>query len=143
MIQDAKLMAQSLISRYTTNNPFEIADALDYIVLFVPLCGIQASISTLNETTSSILMIPLVRRTSAGYYAHELGHIFLHPHLNKMFMANHTYNVQSKYEQEADKFAVCLCYPFDRLAEEYDGCTTAQISEILGLPLPLIEYAIK
>ncbi len=39
MIQDAKLMAQSLISRYTTNNPFEIADALDYIVLFVPLCG--------------------------------------------------------------------------------------------------------
>lgn len=143
MIQDAKLMAQSLISCYTTNNPFEIADALDYIVLFVPLCGIRGFHQYIKRNHIIYIDDSLSEEDQRWVCAHELGHIFLHPHLNKMFMANHTYNVQSKYEQEADKFAVCLCYPFDRLAEEYDGCTTAQISEILGLPLPLIEYAIK
>ena len=101
MIQDAKLMAQSLISRYTTNNPFEIADALDYIVLFVPLCGIRG----------------------------------FHQYIKR----NHIIYIDDSLSEEDQRWV----YPADVLAEEYDGCTTAQIAEILGLPLPLIEYAAK
>lgn len=143
MIQDAKQTAQSLISRHTTNNPFEIAHALDYLVLFVPLRGIRGFHQYIKRNHIIYIDDSLSEQEQRWVCAHELGHIFLHPHLNKMFMANHTYNVQSKYEQEADRFATCLCYPPDWLAEEYDGCSACRIAESLGLPLPLIEYALK
>ena len=38
---EAKQMAQKLISRFQSNDPFKIADSLDYIVIFVPLRGIR------------------------------------------------------------------------------------------------------
>lgn len=38
---EAKRMVQKLISRFRTNDPFRIADSLDYIVIFVPLRGIR------------------------------------------------------------------------------------------------------
>ena len=38
---EAKQMAQKLISRFQSNDPFKIADSLDYIVIFVPLRRIR------------------------------------------------------------------------------------------------------
>lgn len=143
MIQDAKQKAQSLISRYATNNPFEIADALDYLVLFVPLCGIRGFHQYIKRNHIIYIDNSLNEEEQRWVCAHELGHIFLHPHLNKMFMANHTYSVQSKYESEADRFAVCLCYPPEYLKAEFENCSICQISEALCLPTKLIEYSMK
>ena len=138
-----KQKANSLIRKFGTTDPFKIAENLDYIVVELPLKGVRGFHQYIKRNHIIYIDDSLSEEDRHWVCAHELGHIFLHPHLNKLFMANHTYNVQSKYEQEADKFAACLCYPADVLAEEYDGCTTAQIAEILGLPLPLIEYAAK
>ncbi len=138
---EAKRMAQKLISRFRTNDPFRIADSLDYIVIFVPLRGIRGFHQFIQRNHIIYIDNSLDEVQQRWVCAHELGHIFLHPHLNKMFMANHTYSVQSRYEVEADRFAACLCYP--DLREEFDGCSSAQIAESLQLPPSLVEYAIK
>ena len=75
--------------------------------------------------------------------APELGHALMHPDLSTPFLRESTLFSVDKLEVEANRFAACLCYPPNLLAEEYDGCTTAQIAEILNLPLPLIEYTLK
>lgn len=139
----SKETAATIATKHGTRDPFRLCKALNIIVLFEPLGTVRGYYSKSHRFKVIHINQNLPEQKQLFTCAHELGHIFLHPHLNKLFMANHTYNVQSKYEQEADKFAACLCYPADVLAEEYDGCTTAQIAEILGLPLPLIEYAAK
>ena len=75
--------------------------------------------------------------------AHELGHALLHPDLSTPFLRESTLFSVDKLEVEANRFAACLCYPPNLLAEEYEGCTTTQIAETLNLPLPLIEYTLK
>nr|DAP47096.1 MAG TPA: IrrE protein [Caudoviricetes sp.] len=138
---EAKQMAQKLISQFQSNDPFKIADSLDYIVIFVPLCGIRGFHQYIRRNHIIYIDSSLDEVQQRWVCAHELGHIFLHPHLNRMFMANHTYSVQSRYEVEADRFAACLCYP--ELLEEFEGYSSAQIAEVLHLPLSLIEYAMK
>lgn len=143
MSQESKIKAQKLISRFQTNDPFRIADSLDYIVLFVPLHGIRGFHQYVKRNHIIYIDDSLDTEKQRWVCAHELGHIFLHPNLNKMFMANHTYSVQSKYEVEADRFAACLCYPPEYLNAEFEGCSICQISEALRLPMDLIEYSLK
>lgn len=143
MSKKSKIIARKLISRFQTNDPFQIASSLDYIVLFTPLHGIRGFHQYIQRNHIIYIDDSLTEEQQRWVYAHELGHIFLHPHLNKMFMANHTYAVQSKYEVEADRFAACLCYPADYLRQEFDGCSICQIAESLCLPMDLIEYSIK
>lgn len=140
---EAKQMAQKLISRFQSNDPFKIADSLDYIVIFVPLRGIRGFHQYIQRNHIIYIDDSLDEVEQRWVCAHELGHIFLHPHLNKMFMANHTYSIQSKYEVEADRFAACLCYPPEYLNAEFEGCSICQISEALCLPMSLIEYAMR
>ncbi len=140
---EAKQMAQKLISRFQSNDPFKIADSLDYIVIFVPLRRIRGFHQYIQRNHIIYIDDSLDEVEQRWVCAHELGHIFLHPHLNKMFMANHTYSIQSKYEVEADRFAACLCYPPEYLNSEFEGCSIFQISEALCLPMSLIEYAMK
>ena len=108
-----KQKANSLIRKFGTTDPFKIAENLDYIVVELPLKGVRGFHQYIKRNHIIYIDDSLSEEDRRWVCAHELGHIFLHPHLNKMFMANH------------------------------DGCTTAQIAEILGLPLPLIEYAAK
>lgn len=140
---EAKQMAKKLIARFQTCDPFKIADSLDYIVIFVPLHGVRGFHQYIKKNHIIYIDNSLDTEMQRWVCAHELGHIFLHPNLNKMFMANHTYSVQSKYEVEADRFAACLCYPPEYLNAEFEGCSICQISEALCLPMSLIEYAMK
>ena len=140
---EAKQMARKLIARFQTNDPFKIADSLDYITLFVPLHGIRGFHQYVQRCHIIYIDNSLDSEQQRWVCAHELGHIFLHPNLNKMFMANHTYSVQSRYEVEADRFAVCLCYTPEYLNEVFEGCSLIQMSEALHLPISLIEYSLK
>ena len=87
---EAKQMAQKLISRFQSNDPFKIADSLDYIVIFVPLRRIRGFHQYIQRNHIIYIDDSLDEVEQRWVCAHELGHIFLHPHLNKMFMANHT-----------------------------------------------------
>ncbi len=139
----AKETAAAIASKYGTRDPFRLCEALGIILLLEPLGTVRGYYSKSHRFRVIHINQDLPEEKQAFTCAHELGHALMHPNACTPFLREHTFLSVDKLEIEANRFATCLCYPSDRLAEEYDGCTTAQISEILGLPLPLIEYAIK
>lgn len=140
---DIKKFVHSLATENGTSNPFEIAANKGIVILIEPLGMIRGYYSKALRTKFIHINCDLDEYQQKFTCAHELGHALMHPDLSTPFLRDATLFSIDKLEVEANRFATCLCYPPDLLAEEYDGCTTAQISEILGLPLPLIEYAIK
>lgn len=139
----SKETANSLAAKYGTRDPFRLCEALKIIVLFEPLGTVRGYYSKSHRFKVIHINQDLPEEKQTFTCAHELGHATMHPNACTPFLRDHTLFSVDRLEVEANRFATCLCYPAELLAEEYDGCTTAQIAEILGLPLPLIEYAIK
>lgn len=140
---DIKQFVRSLVSENGTFSPFEIAENKGIIIQMEPLGTIRGYYSKALRTKFIHINCDLDEYQQKFTCAHELGHALLHPDLSTPFLRESTLFSVDKLEVEANRFAACLCYPPNLLAEEYDSCTTAQIAEILNLPLPLIEYTLK
>ncbi len=140
---DIKQFVRSLVSENGTFSPFEIAENKGIIIQMEPLGTIRGYYSKALRTKFIHINCDLDEYQQKFTCAHELGHALLHPDLSTPFLRESTLFSVDKLEVEANRFAACLCYPPNLLAEEYEGCTTAQIAEILNLPLPLIEYTLK
>lgn len=139
----SKKTANTLAARYGTRDPFRLCEALNIIVLFEPLGTVRGYYSKSHRFKVIHINQDLPEQKQRFTCAHELGHALMHPNACTPFLREHTLFSVDKLEVEANRFAACLCYPPDWLAEEYEGCTTTQIAEILNLPLPLIEYTLK
>ena len=74
--------------------------------------------------------------------AHELGHMLLHKKANALFMDTYTGFNTTKYEKEADLFAMELLVP-DETFLEYQEYTTEQIALALGYTEKLIKLRLK
>lgn len=135
-----KNTAEYLRKRYQTNNPFEIADQLGILVVFVSL---EAETHGLFQRykKSSIIYIndSLPEQNKKLVCAHELGHAVLHKGLNRVFMDAHTLMVPGKFEKAAWRFAVDLLWT-DADLQEYREWTIPQIANYLGIPEELAEY---
>ncbi len=140
---DIKQFVRSLAAENGTFNPFEIAENKGIVIQMEPLGTIRGYYSKALRTKFIHINCDLDEYQQKFTCAHELGHALLHPDLSTPFLRESTLFSVDKLEVEANRFAACLCYPPNLLAEEYEGCTTAQIAEILNLPLPLIEYTLK
>jgi len=70
--------------------------------------------------------------------AHELGHMQLHRDLNTVFMDTKTFNPHSRFERQANIFAVELLLPGD-LLREYPDCTVYQLARSVGVPEEFVE----
>lgn len=139
----SKETANSLAAKYGTRDPFRLCEALNIIVLFEPLGTVRGYYSKSHRFKVIHINQNLPEQKQLFTCAHELGHALMHPNACTPFLREHTLFSVDKLEVEANRFATCLCYPPNLLAEEYEGCTTTQIAEILNLPLPLIEYTLK
>lgn len=140
---DIKQFVRSLAAENGTFNPFEIAENKGIVIQMEPLGTIRGYYSKALRTKFIHINCDLDEYQQKFTCAHELGHALMHPDLSTPFLRESTLFSVDKLEVEANRFAACLCYPPNLLAEEYEGCTTAQIAEILNLPLPLIEYTLK
>ena len=140
---DIKQFVRSLAAENGTFDPFEIAENKGIVIQMEPLGTIRGYYSKALRTKFIHINCDLDEYQQKFTCAHELGHALMHPDLSTPFLRESTLFSVDKLEVEANRFAACLCYPPNLLAEEYDGCTTAQIAEILNLPLPLIEYTLK
>ena len=140
---DIKQFVRSLAAENGTFNPFEIAENKGIVIQMEPLGTIRGYYSKALRTKFIHINCDLDEYQQKFTCAHELGHDLMHPDLSTPFLRESTLFSVDKLEVEANRFAAYLCYPPDLLAEEYDGCTTAQIAEILRIPLPLIEYTLK
>ncbi len=72
--------------------------------------------------------------------AHELGHIFLHKGTNSINLSCNTDLCVSKYEREADCFAVMLLLKaVEDTCADYESMTVKQLSQLTHIPESKIE----
>ena len=111
-----------LTSKYHTRNPFELAQCLGFLVIPVPLVSIRGFYQHIKRNNIIYLDNSLNEATSKFVCAHEIAHALLHKDINRIFMDTRTLSVTSKYEMQADRFAVDLIYS-DEDFMEYRDCT--------------------
>lgn len=133
---------KSLISKYNTNNPFELAEHLGIKVIFEPLGSINGYYNKQLRMKQIHINNELEYHMQTFTAAHELGHALLHPNANTPFLRNNTGLLVNKYEIEANKFAIELIIQDEDLSE-YQDYTTGQISRMLGYTEEIVKLRFK
>ncbi len=137
-----KRMAESLVRKFKTRNPFEIAEALGYIVLKLPLKGIRGFYQHIHRCTIIYIDSSLDFWDAAFVCAHEIGHVLLHRGYNRIFMDTHAYFKVNQYEIDADRFAVNLLYADEDILLFF-GFPVQMLADGLGVSTELAEYRLK
>ena len=110
-----KRIADSLVRKYKTRDPFRIADDLGISVVRLPLSGIRGFYQFMKRCKIIYIDSALDEMEARFVCAHEIGHALLHRGSNRIFMDTHTYFAVNRYEVEADLFALDLLYEDDDL----------------------------
>lgn len=139
---DILAKANSLVRKYGTRNPFEIIKSLNVIVVFYPLEGVNGFYQYFQRNNIIYIDERLSGNEKMFVCAHELGHMILHKKANAVFMDSRTQLNTSKYELEANRFAVDLLIE-DSVIEEHLDYTTSQLSRMLGYNKSLLELRLK
>ena len=137
-----KRLADSLVRKYNTRNPFEIISNLNAIVVFYPMHGVKGFYQYFQRNNIIYIDETLDDAEKSFVCAHELGHMLLHKKANAIFMDSRTQLNTTKYEIEADRFAVDLLIP-DSEIELHLDYTTEQLSRMTGYSEKLIELRLK
>lgn len=132
-------MAEWLIKRYDTRNPFEIAKLLHIAVIEEPLGPIRGYYSQSHRQKFIHINNNLDDSKRLFTCAHELGHAVLHAKENTPFLRNNTCFSVNRLELEANRFAVDLIISDDMLSD-YADCTISQLSQAWGIDQRLIAY---
>ena len=106
-----KWLVDSLVRKYNTRNPFEIISHLNVIVVFYPLHGVKGFYQYFQRNNIIYIDEALSDQERLFVCAHELGHMLLHKKANAIFMDSRTQLNTTKYEIEADRFAINLLLP--------------------------------
>lgn len=139
---DIALKANELARKYGTRNPFEIIKSLNVIVVFYPLDGVNGFYQYFQRNNIIYIDERLSEAEKMFVCAHELGHMLLHKKSNAIFMDSRTQLNTSKYELEADRFAMNLLVA-NEVFERHLDFTTSQFSRLLGYSKKLIELRLK
>lgn len=141
-MRTAKAIADGLVRKYGTRDPFKIVQEMGFIVVFAPLVEIRGFQQHAKRRRFIYINSNLDEQQQRFVCAHELAHHLMHKDLNRIFMNQNTYLVTQKFENQANQFAADLLYSDDDLME-LGACTTEQIACTLGIPPELAEYRIK
>ena len=136
---DIKRLAERLVDKHGTRDPFRIADALDYTIIYTPLVGVRGFYQYLKRCHIIYLDSELDEATARFVCAHELGHSFLHRGLNRIFMDTRTFIITGRYETEANQFAVDLIYSDEEL-QPYLSRSYERAAAYMGVSKALAEY---
>lgn len=139
---DIKAKVNKLVYKYKTRNPFEIVKGINVILVFYPLDGVRGFYQYFQRNNIIYIDEKLSDSDKLFVLAHELGHMMLHKKSNAIFMDTRTQFKTTKYEIEANKFAMELLIE-DSILEENKELTTGQLSRMLGYHEKLIELRLK
>lgn len=140
---DEMALANEIIKRHRTNNPFEICDNLNYLILYVPLIGVRGFYQFYDNRNIIYIDCNLPDQVKKFVCAHELGHSLMHKDINAIFLDTRTYLKTSIYERQANQFAINLLYPHDKDFDEYRDYTISQTAKCLNVSEELVEYRLK
>lgn len=135
---DIKRLVNSLVRKHKTRDPFEIIENLNAIVVFHPLQGVRGFYQYFQRNNIIYIDETLSEHEQRLVCAHELGHMLLHKKSNAIFMDSRTQLNTTKYEIEADRFAMDLIMSDEEIEEHLD-LTTVQFSRLFGYSKKLIE----
>ena len=139
---DIKKLADSLARKYKSRDPFEIISNLNVILVFYPLHGVKGFYQYFQRNNMIYIDEMLSEQEKRFVCAHELGHMYLHKKANAIFLDSRTQLNTTKYEREADRFAIDLLVS-DDIIETHMDYTTEQLSRALGYDKKLIELRLK
>lgn len=139
---EIKARVNKLVQKYKTRDPFEMIKGMNVILVFYPLDGVRGFYQYFQRNNIIYIDETLSEHDKAFVLAHEIGHMILHKKSNAIFMDSRTQFRTSKYENEANKFAIELLISDESLSE-YSDCTIEQLSQIYGYHQKLIELRLK
>lgn len=142
MPMEIKAMVSKLVRKYKTRDPFEMIKGMNVILVFYPLDGVRGFYQYFQRNNIIYIDENLSEHDKMFVLAHELGHMVLHKKSNAIFMDTRTQFKTSRYETEANKFAMELLISNDSLSE-YRDYTTEQLSRAFGYRQEFIELRIK
>lgn len=135
---DAKSIAEKLIKKYKTNNPFSLAEHVGILVTYEQLLPETLGFFS-NKFRIKIIHInnSIPYELSKFVCAHELGHAIMHQHVNTPFLLNNTFLSVAKIEREANLFGVEIIIP-DGDLKNIEDCTIGNLSKIYSVPEDII-----
>lgn len=138
---EIKTLADRLIRRHESNDPFRIAADLGIHICYEPLGTIRGYYSRAWRQKFIHINNDLPVDIVPFVCAHELGHALLHPNASTPFLRANTLLSVNRLEIEANRFAACLLLSdADIIEYAHCGYTTAQVSACTGLPEILVQY---
>ncbi len=135
-------IAESLVRKYKTRDPFRIAEELGFIVIRTSLHGIRGFWHHTQRQHIIFVDESLSDGSARFVCAHELGHILLHRGYNRIFMDTNTYFPVNRQEIEANRFAVDLLYDDDNLRFFLDY-PIQLAADHMGVSVELAEYRLR
>lgn len=132
-------LVESVVRKYHTRNPFEIAEERNAILVYAPLVNIRGFYQYFQRNHIIYIDENLPENERAFVCAHELGHMFLHKKSNAVYMDTKTYFNTNRYENEANTFAAELLIP-DELIYENRDMSKAQIARLAGYSEKIMDF---
>lgn len=130
---DVREIVETIVQKYDTRNPFELATQQGIEVIRCQLKSILGYYTKYRRVQSIILNDALPDHLEEFVCAHELGHAICHPDINVQWLCEGTFYSKGRFERQANMFAVELLLPDDLLRERPD-CTIYQLARIVGVP---------
>lgn len=128
-------VAQKKVEKFNTRDPFVIADRLGIHVIPWHFTDEVHGMYKYERKNKFIFLNNNLGEERKFVMAHELGHAILHPKHNTSFLKKNTLFPVSKYERQANLFAVALLIPDESLFEfKNTNLTIKDISEMYGVP---------
>ena len=133
--KEIKSITDRLAHKYSTRNPFELAEYLNIRIFFVPLGDIAGFYTYIKKHKCIFINSSIEDKEFQKFVmAHELGHAIMHSHENICYIENFTKLKSYRAEIEANQFAAQLLIP-DESVYKYLGDTSitlSQLSRLLG-----------
>ena len=132
-------IAKSLVRRYNTRDPFQLAQELGYVVIRSSLKGIRGFYQHMQRRHVIYVSSDLSEQEARFVCAHEIAHAQLHRGYNRVFMDTNTYFVVDRPEIEANRFAVDFLYDDEDLLF-FLGYPIQLAADFMGVSVELAEY---
>lgn len=137
-----KRIAESLVRKYKTRDPFRIAKELGYVVVRTSLQEIRGFWHHTQRQHIIFVDDALPEPVARFVCAHEIGHVLMHRGYNRIYMDSNTYFPTNRQEIEADRFAVDLLYDDDDL-RFFADYPIQLAADYMGTSVSLAEYRMK
>ena len=139
---DTKAIADAIVKKYKTRNPFDIANEKNILIIYEPLGSIFGYYNRCYKQNFIHINQELDGFDATFTCAHELGHVVLHPKVNTPFLRKHTMLPVSRLENEANHFAVDLLFDDNELFPLLEQ-PIAVATSYLGVPENLAKYRLN